>query len=768
MDTNTWPPGQDATVRMRHPRAALVAAVLAVLALAWLATLSNQRQFSGHATGFSAANAMSHASVLAVAPRPIGSDANREAREYILARLRALGLEPHVQRAIVQRNVVDKFRNTHVTLGVVHNILVRKPGADPGARTRPAVLVSAHYDSPEQTLGAALGAGAATMLETLRALRNSPPLASDVLFLFADGEAVRGLGEKGFVEQHPWAREVGLAIKFGAAGVSGPLALYGASGTSADASAGLARAAPQVGGSTLMPLLQRLFGQNAGPLTQLDAPVLRLATVGGPRAGSALDTPAALAPATLQQTGDAMLSLLRHFGQERLSAGRHSHTSFELPLAGRIGYPSAVSWLLALLAWLLLAEAWRVALVRAQVELSALVKGCFGYLVVVLAFVATSWLLRDDLPAAMRGWDVHGAGVQAHGRVLAITALATAFLVGLLRLHAWAAGPVAAVVGTLSWMAVFLLVLCFAAPDAAHLVAWPLLAALLAFRALHPRSGAPVPGPRAMLIALCAAIPALLLFLPALRETSAAFAPSGSYHPQAILLFLMVGLCSAPLALVARGAIVRLLAAAGLAGLATAPQAAESRATDAQPNHLVYFVDMPSWSAYWLMPPIALDSWTKEVFRDLDRPHIHADAFGWDSPRQWYARAPRGPVAFPEARLLLNARAPRRHVEFTLQSKNSAPRIDMWIGGARPVRTTLNGRVLTEAVSYSWRLTLLGMGSELLRFRFDLLADPSFHVKVQERITGLPLHLLPPRPADAAPRLPNTGTTISADTLRFH
>jgi hypothetical protein len=40
-------------------------------------------------------------------------------------------------------------------------------------------------------------------------------------------------------------------------------------------------------------------------------------------------------------------------------------------------------------------------------------------------------------------------------------------------------------------------------------------------------------------------------------------------------------------------------------------------------------------------------------------------------------------------------------------------------------------------------------------------------VYVQERIPGLPERDLPPRPSGLPPLLPLTGTTVSADVLRF-
>jgi hypothetical protein len=54
-----------------------------------------------------------------------------------------------------------------------------------------------------------------------------------------------------------------------------------------------------------------------------------------------------------------------------------------------------------------------------------------------------------------------------------------------------------------------------------------------------------------------------------------------------------------------------------------------------------------------------------------------------------------------------------------------------------------------------------------MSFALDFRGDPGFLVYIQERIPGLPERDLPPRPAGLPPLLPLTGTTVSADVLRF-
>jgi uncharacterized protein (UPF0248 family) len=124
----------------------LAAACLLGALLAWLALAP--RHFPAPAAGdtpppsagFSVARAQAHVQALAAAPRPIASHANAQARDYLLAQLRAIGLEPEVQTEMVRTASSDLTANVRVTLAEVHNVVVRKPGVVSGHGGRPAVL----------------------------------------------------------------------------------------------------------------------------------------------------------------------------------------------------------------------------------------------------------------------------------------------------------------------------------------------------------------------------------------------------------------------------------------------------------------------------------------------------------------------------------------------------------------------------------------------------------------------------------------------------
>ena len=106
-------------------------------------------------TAFSAERAMKHVVAIAQRPHPIGSAEHDRVRDYLVAQLRNLGLDPQIQNAT---GVGTRYADA----GRVQNILARMPGRQNGG---PAFLLVAHYDSVEAAPGAADdGAGIAAIL----------------------------------------------------------------------------------------------------------------------------------------------------------------------------------------------------------------------------------------------------------------------------------------------------------------------------------------------------------------------------------------------------------------------------------------------------------------------------------------------------------------------------------------------------------------------------------------------------------------------------
>ncbi|UUZ51199.1 hypothetical protein LP420_17755 [Massilia sp. B-10] len=177
--------------------AGLAVVVLALTGLAWLSLQPNRapRPLPADAalTAFSATRALPDFHALSRVPRPIASQANAQARGYLLAQLARLGVEHEVQSASARKtSFISPGINQRddVTLGVSHNVLARIKGAAIDRRRRPALLIASHYDSAPGRAGR----GRRRMWrwppcsKTLRALGHGAPPDNDVIFLFADGE----------------------------------------------------------------------------------------------------------------------------------------------------------------------------------------------------------------------------------------------------------------------------------------------------------------------------------------------------------------------------------------------------------------------------------------------------------------------------------------------------------------------------------------------------------------------------------------------------
>lgn len=763
--------------------AGLIASMVLAAALGWSALRPTQPPLprpappDAPASQFSAARAANHLEVLARTPRPIASKANRAARDYLVDQLRALGLEPQVQRATVLKNVVDYNANYQSTVAVVHNVLVRLPGTAPDRLRRPAILLAAYYDSDPASLRAASGAApVAALLETLRALRSlhsGAPLANDVLVLFADGERVGSLGMQAFVEQHPWAREVGLVLRFDGAGSGGLLELVNTHGANSAAIDGWLRAVPDVRGSSLMHEIYRLAPRplRTGALASLEVPVLQFANRGKPfDRNGVLDTPQRLERPTLQHMGSAMLRLTRHFGgQELRSQVSNGQVYFALPFVGTVHYSAGMAWILTPLACLLLVGAVCIAMQRSSVRYPALLRAGFIVPSIAVTLGVFAWQLWKHVPELHRAWNP-AAPWHAQYALLylgAVCALCAGLFVLAQRRLQRLTGTAAAMLGGLFSLVLVLLLASWLAPGASYLVAWPLLAALASFGGLHSRRVAAWPPAARLAVLLAGVLPAVVLVLPALRDTFMALSPLRMNLPVAMLA-LLLGVSTVLLAH-ARRYVARILLLAGLGGLALAGSADEfTEAPATRADGLVYYKDMASWDAYWLHPDAPLGPWERKLFSNLTQPHIFVNVFGWESPKQWYAWAPRDGLEFPFVRILRNGKVPSRYADFTLVSKNRAPEIRLQVQHARPTRVTMNDRTLLDVEAKTLTIVLYGMEDELLHFRIDVLSDPIFSVKIEEVLPGLPEHLLPARPPGATPLLPFSGKSVSADVLWFY
>lgn len=163
---------------------------------------------------FSTERALSQVAIIAQKPHYVGSKNHEVVAQYLKTELNKLGLETHFQEGFTlnDRGILVKSKN----------IIARIKGSN----NSKALLLLSHYDSAPHSFskGASDDAsGVATILEGVRAfLYAKHPQKNDIIILFSDAEELGLNGAALFVNQHPWAKEVGLVLNFEARGSSGP------------------------------------------------------------------------------------------------------------------------------------------------------------------------------------------------------------------------------------------------------------------------------------------------------------------------------------------------------------------------------------------------------------------------------------------------------------------------------------------------------------------------------------------------------------------
>lgn len=305
---------------------------------------------------FSSGRAMSHLVRIASEAHPPGSPAHADVREYLLAQLRALGLEPSVQTA-----TSAPPREYFTRVATVRNILARIPGSQPGGR---AVLVTAHYDSREISPGAADDAsGVVTILESLRALGAGPPLRNDLVVLITDAEELGLLGAEAFVREHPWLDDVALVISIEMRGGGGPSMMFETGAENGWAIDALRRANPRPAANSIAFEIYKRMPNDTDFTPFKKAGKQGLNFAGVARANvyhQVYDSPENLDEGTLQHHGVQVLAMLREFGNADLSAVNAPDKSYlSVPVLGLVTYGTFWIWVLGLATVVL----WGVALV---------------------------------------------------------------------------------------------------------------------------------------------------------------------------------------------------------------------------------------------------------------------------------------------------------------------------------------------------------------------------------------------------------------------
>lgn len=726
---------------------AIVVAVLAALVVLALFAQRPPAPVSANAAPelFSAGRALPKLFKLAQRPHPVGTAANAEARAYLIAELRALGLEPQVQTTTGIYNA-----GKGLSAGVVHNVMVRKPGSAPDRAKRKALMLASHYDSAPHAPGAGDdGASVVAILETLRALKHAPPLQNDLIALFTDGEEAGLLGAEAFVAEHPWAREVGMAVNFEYRGNRGPMLMFETSVGNGSMIEGLAQSMPHPLATSMNYEIYRLMPNDTDMSSFKRAGIagMNFAAIEGVNSyHTPMDRPDLLDPASLQHQGDIMLGLVRHFGNRDLAAlSSADRAYFDLPGVGLVHYPAAAVLPISIAVTLLLIGVCVLGMRRGQVRAKKILLGAMLFPGITALLAGAVQLLWMGLLLLRPGYRLTATPYGNEWFLMGFAALVIgAYVWGQRRLQRRLT-PLELTLGSVVSGSGLLLVVSIFIPGASVLMVWPMLGTLLAIGALWL---AQVPeGGRRTLLLLLGAAPAVLLFAPAIRGVYIGLGPH-LITVMVVVLVQLLGLLSALLADMGR----RLPAVAFLAGGALLVAGAATSGfspTQPQPANLFYLKDGATGQSHWISTDRALNDWTSQYFPGVKQRQLMTAFFGPEADPVWSGPAPEHGVSVPQIKLVSDqVEGKVRTLELDVASLRAAPSIRISVEGVEVLRSRIDGKVLSIKPRKKWSFGAVGIGPQGIRLALEVEAGKPFQVRVRERTFGLPVSTMRPRPPE--------------------
>lgn len=745
---------QDSTDSMTsRATGALLCAVLA--AAAWVSLMSRPYKppevvpASAPPTEFSAERAREHLREITRCPRPVGSVAHAETRAYLVESLEALGLETQVQHA-------TGLGRSGATLSAarVSNVVARLSGAASSG----AVVLASHYDTVPHSPGAAdAGNGVAAILETVRALHAGPRLDNDVIVLITDAEEPGLLGAQAFVEEHPWAGEIGLVLNAEGRGNRGPVAMFRTTDGNGKMIRTLARAVPTALAESMTNDAFRYMPNDT------DLSVFQRAGFGGMDFANAhglthyhtpLDTFAAASPETLQHHGNYMLSLAQAFAQMDLQdLAAPNRVYFSAPVVGLIHYP--VAWALPLTLLTLVVGFVAGVLARRSAELSFRPVGAsflhfIAALVLLPLLAIAGWRLVSGMVPEV-AWFSDGIAYESGRYLLGFCLLAaSAYMASMAWLDRRASSGSVALAPVVVW-SLLAVVTTLWLPGASYLFLWPLLisAVVLVLLQLRVTRHTFV---RGAVLALSGAV-ILVMVLPAVEAMGVMLSMNAVAVPL-VLLVLALGLINSQLAFISRAtghAVPILLALSGVAVLAVAVLDAGFDDQRRKPNSLNYIADVDENEAWWYSLDRQPDDWTRRYLGPAPDQAPLPDwapehPFGFTNT-PWISQAEDVVGTAPNAevleeavngnerRLRLRLSSPQGAYVMVIRFAGDADVRDLQVDGRRPAPGVADAAGGNEPLEQIYYFGMPRQGAELV---FTASSDALLGVYLRSNIPGLP------------------------------
>jgi hypothetical protein len=702
---------------------------------------------------FSAERALIHVREIAAVPHALGSPADGAARNYLVAQLTQLGLQPQIFSSLG----VDPTARL-VIAGKTNDIVGRLPGTASG----PAIVLMAHYDSVYRAPGAGDDAsGVASILEMVRALKHGPPIQRDVIVLFTDGEEAGLLGAEAFAHSHPWMKDAGLVLNFEARGNRGPSLLFETSKNNRPLIQAVAHVAPYPIGSSLFYELYKILPNDTDFTVFRPAgiPGLNFAFGEGLEAyHSPLDTPDHLSLASLQHHGSYGLALTRHFGQLDLAALRNSQGDdvfFDWFGSRLVAYSQR--WVLPgqILATLLFAMALLLAFRRPKFSKKRFLFGllaCLVILILLVAAVAAGWWIISFVLAGRRVIGDSPANLLLLSALMLFGACVGMLLLGFFRKRL---GQQELSLAALSLWFVLSWILALEVSSGSYLLFWPLLLGLLGNTASNLGNKSTTHQSTTQWVRnLPALAAAILLFAPVIYFVYIFLTLQMISAAAAALLLGLFFLISLPTfglsSISSRGWAAGLLAVAAVVCLGCGVALSGFSSEHPRPDSIVYSLNADDNSAVWISYDRKPDDWTRQFFganKPAPRPMPNYLA-GFARPLI-STSTPILPLAPPIIENIEHKQEGGLHrLKLRLRSQRKAETLYLrFPEDVQPISAKVAGRDVPVHKGSRFGLTLYAMGDEGVELELTVQAPSALSFWVMDRSYGLPVNVKP-RPSN--------------------
>lgn len=374
-----------------------IALLLLIVAVYWSFSAMMPTKISDLNTSekeFSTERALIHLKELTKAPHFVGSKEHENVRNYIINKLNKLGLETEVQEGYSLRDWGN--------LSKPKNIITKINGRD----SSKALLLLTHYDSaPQASLGASdAGSGVITILEGVRAfLAKGVQPKNDIIIVITDAEELGLNGADIFVNQHPWAKDVGLVLNFEARGSGGPsYMLMETNSGNANLMKGFVEANPQypVANSLAYSIYKMLPNDTDLTVFREDGDIegFNFAFIDDHfDYHTYMDNYERLDRNTLEHQASYFMPLLSYYSEADLSNLKTDvdYIYFNVPLFKMVMYPFSWIWPMLILAFILFGGLIAYGIKKGRLNLKLMFKGFIPFLAAIISSALVCYLLWE-------------------------------------------------------------------------------------------------------------------------------------------------------------------------------------------------------------------------------------------------------------------------------------------------------------------------------------------------------------------------------------